>query len=90
MDYPNWITWREIAPPERITLLHGDSADDPNAFESVLTFEARGDKTEVVMRTVFPTAELRDQAVKEYHAVEGGEQTLGRLADYVAHGQDGR
>ncbi|HEX6231710.1 MAG TPA: SRPBCC family protein [Jiangellaceae bacterium] len=82
-DYPNWITWREIDRPVRITLLHGDSADDPNAFESVLTFEARGETTHLAMRTVFPTAELRDQAVKEYHAIEGGEQTLGRLADYV-------
>jgi uncharacterized protein YndB with AHSA1/START domain len=89
-DYPNWITWREIVRPERITLLHGDSADDPNAFESILTFEARGETTEVVMRTIFPTAELRDQAVKEYHAIEGGQQTLGRLADYVIQAQEGR
>src|SRR4051794_39313711 len=38
-DYQEWITWTEIAPPERIALLHGESRDDPNAFESVLTFE---------------------------------------------------
>ena len=82
-EYPNWITWREIVRPERITLLHGDAADDPNAFESILTFEGRGETTEVVMRTIFPTAELRNQAVEEYHAVEGGEQTLGRLTDYA-------
>jgi uncharacterized protein YndB with AHSA1/START domain len=37
--YQEWITWREIVPPERIALLHGESRDDPNAFESVLTFE---------------------------------------------------
>ena len=35
------------------------------------------------MRTVFPTKELRDQAVEKYHAVEGGQQTLSNLADYV-------
>ena len=68
-DYPNWITWREIVRPERITLLHGDSADDQNAFESILTFEARGERTDLVMRTIFPTAELRDRAVREYHAI---------------------
>ena len=28
------------------------------------------------MRTVFPTKELRDEAVEKYHAVEGGQQTL--------------
>lgn len=89
-DYPNWITWREILRPERITLLHGDSADDPNAFESVLTFTDHGGSTAVAMRTLFPTAELRDQAVKEFHAIEGGQQTLGRLADYVATIEDER
>jgi hypothetical protein len=36
------------------------------------------------MRTVFPTRELRDEAVEKYHAIEGGQQTLGNLASYVA------
>ena len=35
------------------------------------------------MRTVFPTKELRDEAVAKYHAIEGGRQTLGNLAAYV-------
>lgn len=87
-DYPNWITWREIVRPERIMLLHGDSADDPTPFESELTFTDHGNSTEVVMRTLFATAELRDQAVKEFHAIEGGQQTLGRLAEYVATIED--
>jgi uncharacterized protein YndB with AHSA1/START domain len=83
-DYQEWITWREIVPPERIALLHGESRDDPDAFESVLAFEPAGDETRIVMRTVFPTKELRDEAVEKYHAIEGGEQTLGNLAAYVA------
>jgi hypothetical protein len=36
-----------------------------------------------VMRTVFPTKELRDEAVEKYHAIESGEQTLRNLAAYV-------
>src|SRR4029450_593164 len=40
IDYQEWITWREIVPPEQIALLHGESRDDPNAFESVLTFRS--------------------------------------------------
>ncbi|MFF7527057.1 SRPBCC family protein [Streptomyces pseudovenezuelae] len=83
-DYQEWITWREIVPPERIALLHGESRDDPNAFESVLTFEPAGGQTRIEMRTLFPTRELRDEAVEKYHAVEGGEQTLRNLAAYVA------
>ena len=31
-DYQEWISWTEIAPPERIALLHGESRGDPNAF----------------------------------------------------------
>ncbi|GAB2614822.1 activator of HSP90 ATPase [Paractinoplanes abujensis] len=82
-DYAEWITWREISPPERITLLHGESADDPNAFESVLTFETAGAATRLRMRTLFPTKQVRDEAVEKYHAIEGGEQTLNNLAAYV-------
>jgi uncharacterized protein YndB with AHSA1/START domain len=83
-DYQEWITWTEIVPPERIALVHGESRDDPNAFESLLTFEPAGAMTRIVMRTVFPTKEFRDEVVEKYHAIEGGEQTLGHLADYVA------
>ena len=82
-DYDEWISWTEITPPERIRLLHGERRGDPNAFESVLTFAAEGVATRLEMRTVFPTKELRDQAVEKYHAVEGGQQTLSNLAAYV-------
>lgn len=83
-DYDEWITWTEIVAPERIAMLHGESRGDPNAFESVLTFEPDGTATSIEMRTVFPTKELRDEAVEKYHAVEGGRQTLDNLAAYVA------
>lgn len=82
-DYQEWITWSAIDPPERIALLHGESRDDPNAFESVLTFAPDGTATRIEMRTIFRTKEQRDEAVEKYHAVEGGQQTLGNLAAYV-------
>lgn len=83
-DYNEWITWTEIVRPERIVLLHGESRDDPNAFESTVRFVSVGTATRVEMRTVFPTRELRDEAVEKYHAIEGGQQTLGNLAAYVS------
>jgi uncharacterized protein YndB with AHSA1/START domain len=83
-DYAEWITWTEIVPPERIALLHGEARDDPDAFESVLTFTPDGVATRIVMRTVFRTRKLRDEAVEKYHAIEGGRQTLSNLAAYVA------
>jgi uncharacterized protein YndB with AHSA1/START domain len=84
-DYTEWITWTEIVVPERIALLHGESRGDPNAFESVITFQPDGPATRIEMRTVFPTTELHDEAVEKYHAIEGGRQTLGNLAVYVTH-----
>ena len=82
-DYQEWIFYAEIVPPERIALLHGESRGDPNAFESVITFEPDGAATRIEMRTVFPTKELRDEVVEKYHAIEGGQQTLSKLAAYV-------
>ena len=32
---------------------------------------------------MFPTRELRDEAVEKYHAIEGGQQTLNNLDAYV-------
>jgi uncharacterized protein YndB with AHSA1/START domain len=83
-DYPNWIEWREIEPPERLVFLHGDRAEDPRAFVSTVTLVERGSATEVTMRAVFQTKAQRDEVVERYHAIEGGKQTLGRLALYVA------
>src|SRR5579862_2749923 len=83
-DYQEWICWNEIAPPERIVLLHGEYRGDPNAFESVLTLAPEGAATRIEMRTVFPTKEQRDEVVEKYHAIEGGQQTLNNLAAYVA------
>src|SRR6516162_1861716 len=82
-DYQEWISWTDVVPPERIALLHGESRGDPNAFESVLTFAPDGAATRIEMRTVFPTKELRDEAVEKYHAIEGGQQTLSKLAAYL-------
>ena len=42
-----------------------------------------GAATRIEMRTVFPTKELRDEAVEKYHAIDGGQQTLSNLAAYV-------
>lgn len=82
-DYPEWITWTEIVRPRRIAMLHGEHHDDPNAFTSVLTFEPDGPTTHIEMVTIFPSRRQRDEAVEKYGAIEGGKQTLGKLAAYV-------
>ncbi|MEZ5088944.1 MAG: SRPBCC family protein [Micropruina sp.] len=84
--YAEWITWTEIVPPERIAMRHGEHRDDPNAFDSFLTFEALDHSTRVELRTVFPTKQQRDEAAEKYHAIEGGRQTLANLDAYLTEG----
>src|SRR3569833_1120759 len=79
-DYQEWISWTELAPPERIALLPGVPRAYPTACESAPSFAPYGSATRIVMHTVFPTRELRDEAVEKYRAIEGGRQTLSNLA----------
>lgn len=83
-NYPNRIEWLEITPPERIVFLHGESRDDPEMFTSTVTIVEQGDLSEVTLHSVFKTKAQRDRVVEKYQAIEGAEQTLGRLAAYVA------
>lgn len=82
-DYPNWVEWIEIEPLRRLFFRHGAQRDDPEAFLSTVTFDREGDATRVTMRATFGSKELRDRAIEEFGAVEGAEQTLGRMAAHA-------
>jgi len=82
-EYPEWIQWMEIRPPEVIVLRHGEGPDDPEQFSSTFIFEERTDGTRVTLRSEFKTKALRDRAAEEYGAIEGANQTLDSLAAYV-------
>jgi uncharacterized protein YndB with AHSA1/START domain len=89
-DYQNKITYLEVVAPERLVYKHGGDEDlEPVSFQTTVAFVAEGNKTRVTMRAVFPTAEERDRVVKEYGAIEGGEQTLARLDEHLAGGGKG-
>lgn len=81
-DYPNKIVYHEVVRPERLAYAHGDG-DGPAWFEVTVTFEEQDGKTTLTMRSVFPSAEIRDALVKKANAIEGGRQTLARLAAYL-------
>ena len=86
-DYPNRSVFTEVVKPERIVYQHGGRRKGGPAaqFEATWTFEALpGNRTRLTMRSVFPSAAARDRVVKEYGAIEGGKQTLGRLAAHLA------
>lgn len=82
-DFPNWVVWKEIVPFERLVWEHGQREGDPKAFLSTVTFVERGGTTELTLRSLFKTKQQRDEVVRRYHALEGAEQTLGRLAAYI-------
>jgi len=84
-DYPNKSVFTEVVKPERIVYGHGGGKKGgPGAsFEATWTFEAKGNKTLLTGRMVFPTAAARDLVVKEYGAIEGAVQTLDRLEEQL-------
>lgn len=89
-DYANSSVFQEVVKPQRIVFNHGGGKrGEPGAhFESTWTFEALAkDRTRVTIRMVFPSAAERDAVVRKFNAVEGGNQTLGRLEEYVAKQQ---
>jgi uncharacterized protein YndB with AHSA1/START domain len=83
VDYPNKIVYLEIARPERLIYDHGDEGG-PVYFHVTVTFEERGDKTSLTMRSLFRSAAERDEVVTKYRAIEGGNQTLDRFAEHLA------
>ena len=85
-DYPNKSIFTEVVKPERIVYTHGGGKKGgPGVqFVSTWTFDAlEGGKTRLTIRMVFPSTEQRDTIVREYGAVEGGKQTLERLAEHL-------
>lgn len=83
-DYKNKIVYIEVEKPKRLVYKHaGDEETEPVSFHVTVTFAEKGGKTELSMRSVFPSAEELARVVKEYKADEGLTQTLNRLRDYL-------
>lgn len=92
-DYPNRSVFQEVVAPERLVFAHGGGkAGEAQAdFIGTWTFETVGPQTKVTIHMVFPTAAARDIVVEQYDAIEGGHQTLERLAEHLpAMGFDAR
>jgi len=83
-DYPNTIIYDEVARPDRLAYRNVGTANDVEVtFHAVVTFEDEQGGTRVTLRMVFPTEGDRDFVAERHGAVEGGHQTLGRLADFL-------
>jgi uncharacterized protein YndB with AHSA1/START domain len=89
IDYPNKIIYTDVVEPERLVYVHGsDIGNDPDQFQTTVTFEAKGNKTLLTMHAVFVSAEEFNRVVKEYGALEGNRQTLNRLEELLSKIQE--
>lgn len=82
--FTNKVVFLEVVKPDRLVYDHGADDSNPPHFRVTVTFTERGQKTELTMRSIFPTAAARDKVVKEYGAIEGGKQTLDRFEEWLA------
>lgn len=84
-DYPNRIVYTEVMRPERLAYDHGDDdGTDDVSFQVTVTFADEGGRTRLTMRMRFASAEELRRVVEEFGAVEGANQTLDRLGEYLA------
>ena len=84
-DYPNKIVFTEVVAPERLVyvLVGGKKGGPAVEFVSTWTFDALSkDETRVTIRMVFRSREDRETVIG-YGAIEGGRQTLERLAELI-------
>ena len=85
MNFPNLIVFTEVVKHERLAYEHGSGEEnDPDKFSVVVTFEDQGKNTKLTMRSIFPSAAIRDMVIREYGAIEGGNQTIDKLEKELA------
>lgn len=78
-DFKNRYAYGDVEPPSRLTYRHLTGP----IFTSEVLFDDRDGQTNVTMTLTFDEAKIRDHVIEQYGAVEGGNQTLGRLEEYL-------
>ncbi len=82
-DYNNHVVFEEVVKPERLVYRHGGGEEnDIKEFHVTVTFDEDDGKTRLTLRLVAESPAERDRMV-EFGALEGGKQTLERLAEYL-------
>lgn len=84
VDNPNVVVFREIVPPTR--LVYENGWDLPGAaldFTAVVPLVPQGKKTSLSIHLTFADAQALKTAVEIYGVIDGGTQTLGRIAGYL-------
>ena len=82
-DYDNHVVYSEVIAPRRLVYQHGEKGR-PDNFLVTATFTTQGKQTRLDMQMLFDTQADRDRAIEKYGAIEGQQQTLNRLENYLA------
>ncbi len=82
---PNRIVFEEVVPNQRLVYAHtGDDDVADITFRVIVNFDRTDAGTKLTMRMIFPSADELQRVARKYGAVQGGIQTIGRLADHLA------
>jgi len=82
--YPNRIVYTAIEAGRRVAYEHSGEGETADAlFIAEIRFEDEGSGTRVTLHSIFPSASACNTVVEKYGAIEGGIDTLERLADLV-------
>lgn len=81
-DYENRVEYVEVNKPCLLVYKHEDDTGEIS-FTVRVSFEELDDKTFLTMRTIFKSRELLERLKREVGAVEGGNQTLNKLEQYL-------
>ena len=81
-DWPNVVTYEQVVPPSGWSTCTA-TRPSPTCSTTPSRSTTRMAKTALTMRAVFKTAAAREFVVRERGAVEGGQQTIARLDQYV-------
>jgi len=83
-DYHNKIIYIDIVEQKLLVYKHSGAEDTEDIhFHVTVNFEGNGDETKITMKMVFETSQELERVKKEFGAVEGLEQTLTRLGEYL-------
>jgi len=84
VDYPNRVVFIEVVEPERIAFSQSSDTDnDPDQFNTTVSFEDQGDCTCIDMRLIFKTNEARDHVIRSYDGIEAAQQSLDKLEEIL-------
>jgi uncharacterized protein YndB with AHSA1/START domain len=85
VDYPTDVVYHEVTPITKLRYsVSGIDHPEHLNFTTTVTFEEIGTgKTKVTMTGLFQTKEALEFVIRVHGAKKGGEETIGKLAEYV-------